>query len=82
MLAAYSQVEFAVNDGWEDKLDSPNRRAYERLLRKLLELPNRPAVVLIQTFRGFETSGQCVSTLFMVHAVLMICLLWHRSTFT
>ena len=49
-------MEFAVNDGPEDGLESPIRRSYERLLRKLLELPNCPAVILLQTFRGFEES--------------------------
>lgn len=39
-------VEFAVNDdvegGWGDNLlNSPQRRGFERLLRKLQDFPNR-----------------------------------------
>ena len=48
-----------MNDGSGGGLQSPVRRAYERLLRKLLSLPHRPAVVLLQTFRGFERNSPC-----------------------
>lgn len=57
------QVEFNVNDGFEEHhctelpctieyggLNSNKRRSYERLLRKLLMLPHRPAVIMLQTF--------------------------------
>lgn len=56
-------VEYNVNDGFEGthchvlpckieygNMNSPQRRAYERLLRKLLMLPHRPAVIMLQTF--------------------------------
>jgi len=56
-------VEFNVNDGFEPEwcqqlpckveyggINNVLRRAYERLLRKLLMLPRRPAVVMLQTF--------------------------------
>lgn len=56
-------VEYNVNDGFEafhctelpckveyGYLNSPHRRAYERLLRKLLLLPHRPAVIMLQAF--------------------------------
>ncbi|KAL4422279.1 hypothetical protein ABPG75_008476 [Micractinium tetrahymenae] len=36
-------LEFNMNDG--GPLDSPMRRAHERLVRKILNLPNRPAAV-------------------------------------
>jgi len=36
-------------------------RRYERLLRKLLVLPNRPAVILLQAFRGFVENGRCAA---------------------
>lgn len=61
VLAA--QVEFNCNDGFPPEycsglgckleyggINNQLRRAYERLLRKLLMLPRRPAVVLLQTF--------------------------------
>ena len=31
-------------------MNTAERRAYERLLRKLLKLPNRPAVILLHTY--------------------------------
>ena len=34
---------------------------YERLLRKLLVLPKRPAVILLQAFRGFADNGWCAA---------------------
>lgn len=65
------QVEFNCNDGFEQQycselpctieyggLNSPLRRGYERLLRKLLMLPRRPAVIMLQTF---DFSARCCS---------------------
>ncbi|KXZ42501.1 hypothetical protein GPECTOR_141g699 [Gonium pectorale] len=45
-------VEFAVNDLPKPSSDfkDPGRRAFERLLRKLLQLPSRPAVVLVNMY--------------------------------
>jgi len=44
-------VEYAVNDASEDgRFDTPALRAFERLLRKLLRLPNSPAIVLINAY--------------------------------
>ncbi|GIM15714.1 hypothetical protein Vretimale_18452 [Volvox reticuliferus] len=57
-------VEYAVND---EEMPMPHmnnqiRRPYERLLRKLLGYPKRPAVVLMHAYRWFqipaEFSGQ------------------------
>lgn len=47
------QVEFSVNDN-EMGMKSLVRRSYERLLRKLLNLPHRPSVMLLQTNRNFD----------------------------
>ena len=57
----HPQLEFSVNDGSQGPVESPIRRAYERLVRKLLELPNRPAVVLLQTFSGFKDGTLCAA---------------------
>lgn len=57
----HPQIEFSVNDGSTESIDSPIRRAYERLVRKVLELPHRPAVVMLQTFSGFREGSLCVT---------------------
>ncbi|PNH03065.1 hypothetical protein TSOC_010906 [Tetrabaena socialis] len=45
-------VEYAVNDSPTPSPDflDPDRRAFERLLRKVLRLPSRPAVLLVNMF--------------------------------
>jgi hypothetical protein len=43
-------VEYAVNDAFNAPVDSDLRRSFERLIRKLLNFPNRPAVVLVNSF--------------------------------
>jgi len=45
-------VEYSVNDPYMTKVlfDNEYRRAYERLLRKLLNYPNNPAVVLMHSY--------------------------------
>ncbi len=45
-------VEYAVNDNYRPSTDwdREDRRAFERLLRKLLNLPQRPAVVMVQMY--------------------------------
>jgi hypothetical protein len=47
-------IEYAVNDGHDDgKWTSSWRgRVYERLIRKLLNRPSKPAVILMQVGRG------------------------------
>jgi hypothetical protein len=44
------------------------RRGYERLLRKLLMLPHRPAVIMLQTFDFSErcTPGRCCQSLCLI----------------
>eukprot|EP00887_Chlorella_sp_A99_P000276 scaffold13.g276.t1 len=43
-------VEFTYNDH-ENPYDSPVRRGFEQLLRKLLALPGQPAVVMVHYYR-------------------------------
>lgn len=43
-------VEYALNDEFthsDVKFDNAIRRAFERLIRKLLNYPNKPAVILM-----------------------------------
>lgn len=51
-------VEYSVNDDCEAMpiLDNAVRRPYERLLRKLLLLPSRPAVVLLHAYAWLRPS--------------------------
>ena len=42
-----------INDGGKERGDTPIRRAHERLIRKLLNLPSRPAVVELVYYRAF-----------------------------
>jgi DNA polymerase alpha subunit B len=49
-------VEYAVNDASHARdFDTPALRAFERLLRKLLRLPNSPAVVLLNAYAMLST---------------------------
>jgi hypothetical protein len=42
-------VEYILNDGFEDKiLDNRIGKIYERLVRKIMKLPSKPAVVMMQ----------------------------------
>lgn len=51
-------VEFAVNDPKATgRFRDPDRLSFERLLRKLLEFENRPAVVLLQHYSWFTAGG-------------------------
>lgn len=47
-------LETNINDGGREHGDSPIRRAHERLIRKLLNLPSRPAVIELVFFRAYE----------------------------
>jgi len=50
-------LEFAVNDKADAEFNSPPRRAYEQLVRKLLQLPSKPAVVLLHHYAWWMSSG-------------------------
>uniref|UniRef100_A0A383VEL6 SGNH hydrolase-type esterase domain-containing protein n=1 Tax=Tetradesmus obliquus TaxID=3088 RepID=A0A383VEL6_TETOB len=42
-------LEYAINDGYTDtSVNTQHAQAFERLIRKLLQLPHKPAVVLMQ----------------------------------
>ncbi len=49
----------SVND-WHDihpLYENNQRRAFERLLRKLLKYPNKPAVVLVHAYCWYQVTG-------------------------
>ncbi|KAG2501735.1 hypothetical protein HYH03_000235 [Edaphochlamys debaryana] len=50
-------VEYSVNDSPLPSADYKARRPFERLLRKALELPSRPAVVLVHMFAWKNSSA-------------------------
>jgi|LauGreSBDMM110SN_4_FD.fasta_scaffold852987_1 hypothetical protein len=44
--------EYIVNDGFESSIQSNTRVAeYERLVRRVLSLPNRPPMIMMQVRR-------------------------------
>ncbi len=43
-------LEFAINDKADAPWASPQRKAYEQLIRRLLALPGRPAVLLLHHY--------------------------------
>lgn len=43
-------LEFTANEPSSEPVASPPRRGYERLIRKLLRLPGRPAVLLLHHY--------------------------------
>ncbi len=45
-------VELTLNDNVVHTFDSPERRAYEQLIRKALRLPNQPALLLLHRLLG------------------------------
>lgn len=52
-------VEFTLNDEANPNPEMNNlpRRAFERMLRKLLSYPNKPAVIILHVFRWFRLLG-------------------------
>lgn len=50
-------VEFAINDKADVPLNSPQRKAYEQLIRRLLALPGQPAVVLLHHYAWWMSTG-------------------------
>ena len=53
------QVEMSVNDQ-EMGIRGRLRRSYERMLRKLLNFPHHPSVILLQTNRNFDNPSTWV----------------------
>jgi hypothetical protein len=50
-------VEFTYNEPEDEPFDSPPRRGYEELLRKLLRLPGQPAVLMLHHYAWWFTYG-------------------------
>jgi hypothetical protein len=46
-----------LNDRVVHSFDSPDRRAYEQLVRKALRLPSRPAVLLLHSYAWYYAFG-------------------------
>ena len=55
MLPPTQVVEFTYNEPEDEKFDSPPRRGFEELLRKLLKLHGGPAVVLLHHYAWWYT---------------------------
>lgn len=53
-------VEFTYNEPEDEPFDSPPRRGFEELLRKLLRLRNGPAVLLLHHYAWWYTYGDGV----------------------
>lgn len=49
-------LEFAINDPADADIGSPQRRGFELLVRKLLRLPQQPALLLLHHWRYWEAS--------------------------
>lgn len=47
-------MEFTINEKPDEPYTSSYRRGYEQLLRKLLRLPSRPAVLQVRDGRGVD----------------------------
>lgn len=56
-------VEFALNDepNPSPPMDNAPRRSFEKLLRKLLAYPNKPAVIVLNAFKWFKVGAGGVS---------------------
>jgi hypothetical protein len=50
-------VEYAINDPYNAEHDTDMRKAFERLLRKLLNLPKKPAVILLLNYNWNTAQG-------------------------
>lgn len=65
-------TEFNVNDDPNPSppMDNIARRSYERMLRKLLKYPNKPAVIVMNSFRWFKAMSGTVSVFSHVWGVM------------
>ena len=54
---ALQVIEFTYNEPEDEAYDSPSRRGFEELLRKLLKLKNGPALVLLHHYAWWFTYG-------------------------
>ncbi|PSC68081.1 hypothetical protein C2E20_8267 [Micractinium conductrix] len=50
-------LEFSVNERSDAPFQSIERRSYEQLLRRLLALPGRPAVIMLHHYGWWEAAG-------------------------
>ncbi|KDD73220.1 hypothetical protein H632_c2412p0, partial [Helicosporidium sp. ATCC 50920] len=50
-------LEFAINDWWGNAFNAAPRYDLEQLIRRLLALPQRPAVVMLLQYAHFTASG-------------------------
>ncbi|EFN58310.1 hypothetical protein CHLNCDRAFT_142315 [Chlorella variabilis] len=50
-------LEFSVNERSEAQFTSPERRNFEQLLRRLLQYPSRPAIIMLHHYAWWESPG-------------------------
>lgn len=50
-------IEFTYNEPHDKEYDSPQRRGFEQLLRKVLDLPGAPAVIMLHQYSWWFTYG-------------------------
>ncbi|GAX73477.1 hypothetical protein CEUSTIGMA_g929.t1 [Chlamydomonas eustigma] len=51
-------LDFGINDYQSgEKLDHPERRALERIIRKILSLPEHPAVIMFEAWSAYQANG-------------------------
>jgi hypothetical protein len=56
-LCGAVSLEFTVNEKSNAPYTSPERRSYEQLIRRLLKLPGRPAIMLLHHYGYWEAAG-------------------------
>lgn len=50
-------VEFTLNEHPDEPYTDPQRQGYEQLLRKLLKLPGRPALLQLHAYAWWRADG-------------------------
>jgi hypothetical protein len=55
-------VEFTFNEEANLPYTSPSRRGFEQLLRKLLRLPNSPAIIMLHHYAWYFSFGDGVDS--------------------